>query len=256
MSRVRSAVRAIVATLARPVGLVEYFFRRNDESGDIYPSDAGSGTVDGANPERVIVIGEGTARGLGTTTHQLGVAGHFSRQFATRFSRGVEWSTIGLPDNRLRSVPAAVTDQCVFERTDLVILMIGITDTLRLTPPRLWEPQLRAAIDAISTKLPRDGRILIALIPPMDNAASISRAARLAGGQHSRRLNRVTRVIARSHANCTAVEFPSDLQRELWKPESQESSYARMYVVWAKGLLAALPETTATMPVTLAAKSS
>jgi len=269
----RQLMRDASIAIARPVGFLEYLFRRTDTSGDIFPTDSSSGVVPGANPERIIVLGESTAVGLGMLTHELGLAGHLARQYQVRTGRGVEWSTMGLPDRKLRSAPALIGDRTarentVFEGTDIVVMMAGIADTLSLTSARRWRVQLIATLDALQRELPADAHVAVAEIPPMDNAGSISRTARMAAGAHARQLNEVTRSVIAQRTGASSIPFPQELTRSLWKPESQQASYLRMYTIWATGILEGLgveserhgfipqladdPETTGTLSETLA----
>ena len=243
--QLKNLFRDGAVAIARPIGFLEYVFRRTDTSGDIFPTDAAHGVVTGPNPERIIVLGESTAVGLGMLTHELGLAGHLARQYGVRTGRGVEWSTMGLPDRKLRSAVALIGDgtareDTVFESTDIVVVMAGIADTLSLTSARRWRTQLIAALDALQRELPQDGHVAIAEIPPMDNAGSISQTARRAAGAHARQLNEVTREVVAVRAGCSSIPFPQELQRSLWKPESQQASYLRMYTIWATGILEGL----------------
>lgn len=66
MASSRQALRAAFRAVARSLNLVEFVFRRQDATGDAFPTDAASGVVAGDDSYRILAIGEGTAVGLAT----------------------------------------------------------------------------------------------------------------------------------------------------------------------------------------------
>jgi hypothetical protein len=231
---------ALLHRIAQTVGFFEFAFRRRDAAGDIRPSDAAEGTLAGTDPLRLLVLGEATAMGLGVATHELGPAAQTARRVARHSARGVSWAALGLPDSRLRSAPAILDEPARFAELDCVIVMAGITDTLTVTPVAEWGAQLAALLDALERALPAHGHVLVAEIPPMDNAGSISRAARLAAGLHARRLNAATREVVRDRARVATTPFPASLTEDVWLPRSEQSSYRDMYAAWGDSFAAAL----------------
>jgi lysophospholipase L1-like esterase len=228
---------------ARLVGLVEFFFRRSDKSGDISPGDAPLGEVEGADRLEIIVIGEANAVGLGVTRHTLGMAGHLARHLHSRTGRGVRWRAARIETDLLRNLPAAVREhRGALAGADVAVLMIGIVDTLSLTRTRAWSRQLSAALDLLTASLPVSADILVTAIPPMDNAGSISRLARLAAGRQARALNRESALLIAQRDNCHVVGFPTTLSQELWTPESRETPYLKMYDEWARSAANAVSE--------------
>lgn len=226
---------------ARFTGLVEFLFRRSDKSGDIFPTDASIGIVEGLDPERVFVFGESNAIGLGVLTHELGMAGQFSRKRARTARRGVYWSATAVPGHRIAGAPAFVADHIAsLVDANVVIVMLGITDTLMLTNRATWTQNMTLTIDALLMTIPSHARILITEIPPMDNAGSISALARLAAGHQARMFNAATRRIVADRPQTLTVPFPHELRQKLWVPESRQTSYAHMYAVWAQAAVLTL----------------
>jgi hypothetical protein len=219
---------------ARLLGFVEYVFRRNDKSGDIYPTDEPHGVLAGENPERIVVLGEANAVGLGVTRHTLGMAGHVARLVASRTAHGVRWWALGVRGQHIRSLPDAVDDNReLLERADLVVLMMGIVDTLSLTTRKSWVTHMTTSLDALMRTVPKDTTVLVTRIPPMDNAGSVSRLARFAAGRQARAFNGITENIVSQYPRCTMVPFPDSLTQDLWVPESREGPYVGMYSAWA-----------------------
>jgi hypothetical protein len=219
---------------ARLLGFAEFLFRRNDKSGDIFPTDEPHGFIEGDDPERIVVIGEANAVGLGVTRHTLGMAGHLARLMASRANGGVRWWAVGVRGQRIRNMASSVVEHReLLERADLVVFMMGIVDTLSLTSRKSWEAAMTVALDALLETIPQDASVLITRIPPMDNAGSVSRIARFAAGRQARMFNTITDELVRTRDRCTMVPFPQSLQQDLWVPESREGPYVGMYSSWA-----------------------
>jgi hypothetical protein len=232
--------RKAVNSTALGVAFVEFFFRRQDASGDIYPDDAGRGIVDGPAFDRIVIVGEGTAIGLGVSINALAMGAQLARKLSHATGKGVHWTSIGLDKYRLGSAPALIRDTPSIATVDLVIVMAGITDTLLLTSRRRWERAVEDTLAELDGVLSRDAVIVFAEIPPMDNAGSISRAARAASGHHAAALNKITRRLVFARKRVLSVAFPRSLREELWLPESRESPYANMYAIWANALVTAI----------------
>lgn len=232
----RTLERAIQVP-TRLVRLTEFLFRRADASGDIYPDDDNHGVIEGPDPDRVLFLGEPGMISLGVRTHDLSLAAFFARHHHAITHRGVEWTIRTLPNSRLHEAPTMIgAAEEELHQANLVVLPVGITDALRVTSGTLWEKQLRTTLSSLRIALPHDARILIAEIPPLDNAGSLSRPARIAAGIHANTLNQHTRLAAKDYPNCTTMAFPEELTRSLWRPDSEENRYTHTYTTWARHL--------------------
>lgn len=236
--------RQIAHALALPGALTraaEFVFRRADVTGDIYPSDPARGVVDGPDPDRILFLGERGELSLGVRTHELSLPAFLARRVAATTGRGVAWSIGDLPQSRLENAPRVVgTLERELRSVDAVVILAGITDALRVTSSAAWERQLTSTLDALTGRIPGDARVLVAEIPPLDNAGSLSRAARVAAGIHGRALNRRTRAVLARYPRADAVPFPDELTQSLWRPESVEHRYTHTYRVWGGHLADAL----------------
>lgn len=237
MSKQSDDLRSTMRGWARGVNAAEFLMRRSDASADIFPTDRRSGVVPGAAADRILVLGEGTAIGLGVRTHELAVAAQFARQHAAATGRGVDWSAVEVPGFRLKNAIGAMdAAQPALCSADIVVMMLGITDTLLLTSRRRWRADMGATLDALIERIPIDARVLVADVSPMENVASISRMGRVAGGHHSRVLNAITRELLESRPRCVRVRFPPELRHQLWQPKGQQTEWAHLYGAWARSM--------------------
>lgn len=230
-------LHATLTLPARSARVGEFLFRRSDAAWDVFPDDPAAGTVRGPGTERVWFIGERGELSLGVRTHELSLPAFFARHRAAHHGRGTSWSIASAPSSSIRHLPSTVrAERGHLQRCDLAVLMVGISDALRVMPPHTWEHHLRETLDALHEALPDSARVLIGDIPPLDNAGSLSRPARVAAGLHGRALNARTRVVAHDHARVSVVEFPEVLTRSVWRPEAEEHRYRDTYAVWGAHL--------------------
>jgi hypothetical protein len=228
-------IRRVAQAVARPAIFVQYVALRAGLQSTVFPRDAGSGVVPGESPQRVLVIGEATAVGFGVLSHELGMAGHFSRQLARRTARGVEWETRPFADLTMHTAAGTVRDRALLEGVDVVLLMVGVGDSIRLTPQRTWRRLLCAAIDDLTDGLPDGGRILIPEVPPLKESVGIPAAWRPVAARHARLLNRVTAEVISSRADADAVPFPGESVIDLGDPDAAQAS--RVYAAWSRAFV-------------------
>jgi hypothetical protein len=232
-----SRVRALTGAPLRGVRIVEFVFKRRDAAGDIYPDDPDHGVVPGPDPERVVFLGERGELSLGVRTHELSLPAFFARHRAAQTGRGVRWSIAAPPSSSVRDAPAVVVEHGhELPGCDHVVVLLGITDSLLVIPPSVWEEQLRLTVDTLLQALPPRSRITFGDIPPLDNAGSLSAPARIAAGIQGRALNDRMKLVAEDYATVSVVDFPEELTRSVWRPESEEHRYRDTYKVWGRHL--------------------
>jgi hypothetical protein len=237
MSRVRTAVRSAVTLPARVGRFSEFLFRRSDAAFDVYPDDPAEGTVPGPDVGRVWFLGERGELSLGVRTHELSLPAFFARHRAARRGRGTSWSIASAPSSSVRDLPSVVEGHREhLGACEVVVVMVGITDALRVMSPLTWERHLSDTLTALLDALPPGARVLVGAIPPLDNAGSLSRPARIAAGAHGRELNRRSCAVAADHGRVDVVDFPEELTRSVWRPEAEEHRYRDTYAVWGAHL--------------------
>lgn len=239
-------MRRIAQGIVRPVIFVQYLALRAGLQSNVFPRDAGSGTVEGEAPQRILVMGEATAVGFGVLSHELGMAGHFARQLSRRTARGVEWTTRPFADLTIHTAAATVRDRELLEDVDVVLLMLGVGDSIRLTPQRTWRRLLCATIDDLSRGLPEGARVLLSEVPPLKDSAGLPEPWRTIAARHGRLLNRVTAEVIASRPAVASVPFPSESVIDLGDPDSAQAS--RVYATWARAFLTRMLGPSASSP--------
>jgi hypothetical protein len=222
--------------LLTPNALVRRFFRLTDQAPDVFPVGPAGGVLAGGSFERIMIIGDRSAVGLGVHDHADGIGGQFAQHLATARGGGIEWSGIRLPRGRIEDAPTFVAELSAVIVTDVVVLMVGITDVLRLTSRGTWRTSLDETLRKLDELLQNDAFIIVALVPPLEHLGGLSRLARIVAGSRASGFNRITREIVAARPRSIAVDFPAALNAQLWQPWAQQRAYATIYSRWAGAL--------------------
>jgi hypothetical protein len=241
MRQLNDLLRAASTLPGRTARVAESLYRRVDAEDGIVPADAARGVVGGPDPERIVVIGENGMISLGVRTHGISLTASLARQHAARTGRGVVWSSAILPGARIRDAPAVIARLApVLARTDAVVLLVGVSDVLRVTAVAHWGRHLGDALAGLRRHLPAGTWILVAALPPLDHAGGLSPRARRGAGRHGRALDQRTREVVASVPNATAIAFPAELMRAPWQPACERTAYRETYRIWGADLARAL----------------
>jgi hypothetical protein len=153
----------------------------------------------GPDPDRLLLIGTGTVRGLGVTSHELGLGGQLARRFPPLTGRGVDIELASTTTLMLSQAPALL-DEYDASRFDAIILLLGVRDATSLTGLKEWRRDLRRLLHAASGA----PQVFVAGIPDFAAYLDIPAPAARLIRRHGERLNEETRSIA---AGLPGVEF-------------------------------------------------
>ena len=114
-----------------------------------------TGTVGDQPAAELLVIGESTVAGLGARTHDLALAGQFSRRLSDRIGTGVNWTVVGkggvTADQTIRELLPRVPDK----EFDYILIGLGGNDVMKLSSPRKWRRDMIRLIDLLREKSPK-----------------------------------------------------------------------------------------------------
>ena len=181
--------------------------RRADLTNNLpYPADSPHVTIDGPDPDRVLLIGSGVMTGAGVSSHSVSIAGNLARSISAATGRGIDVDII--PIAGLVARHAAPRLRAISLRSyDAVVVAVGINDAIIGTPRRDWRHGIRAMLSVIESTLPARGQIfLIAIADPTQTPMFRPLPARLAA-RHALALNADSRAIAREHPHMTVIDF-------------------------------------------------
>ncbi|GIT82179.1 hypothetical protein LLS1_38480 [Leifsonia sp. LS1] len=218
--------------------LVWHASARRDWDSVAHAMDAPYAFSEGAGLDRILVLGGHTAAGFGVVTHQLGIVGSLSRQLSALTGRGTAVSACADIGMTVRSLVPRVGGLGRIE-VDVVLVTVGINDSLRLTAAQSWEAHLRALIGLIVQCSDHHTPILFVEIPPARMVWDFALLPAMIATRHAVTLNDVTRKICNEHSSAVFVPFnPSRSVNELgltrWRGE--------IYKEWAKDFVIAVDQ--------------
>lgn len=184
---------------------------------------------------RLAVIGESTAAGVGAPDQLEALPRQLALALAQRRQGPVSWTvsartgaTVGHALRTLR--PALPPDQ------DLVVVVLGVNDTMEITPRRQWRARIRALVEAIQTNhLAPDGRVVLTGIPDLGRFGTLPQPLRAVLGGHARALDRDLSEIALRTPGVRHVPMPGLNWPEMFAADGFHPNVAA-YQSWAHHL--------------------
>jgi GAF domain-containing protein len=156
--------------------------------------------------DRLLIVGNGPSHGWGVTSHQLALSGRLAGAVAQRTGRPCDVDLVGAEAMNVRSALAWIGDRDLRD-DDLVLVMVGGNDALRLTPVHTWRREIAALLDGIAARIGSETRVAVAGIPPIGAFSPYGSLAGHAAERHRMRLNTVTRQVA-AHRRIWFVDLP------------------------------------------------
>ncbi len=155
------------------------------------------GKLDGADPLRLLVIGDSTAAGVGAATQEEALPGSLARELQARTGRGVIWRAVGENGANTREFLDRHLTDALARPADLVFVSLGANDALHARSAGAFARDLRTLLETLSDRLP-EARILVANLPIFIRFELLPEPLRTTLYRHSRNLERAARrVVAR-----------------------------------------------------------
>jgi lysophospholipase L1-like esterase len=110
-----------------------------------------AGIADGGAPSvRLAVLGDSTAAGVGTSSHQQALAGALGAAIAVRTGRAVSWRAVARSGATSQTARDLVPDLLDGEwRPDVVVVCVGVNDLKGLRPLRAWDRDVATLLATI-----------------------------------------------------------------------------------------------------------
>lgn len=183
----------------------------------------------------LLLIGESTVAGVGVDTQQQALCGQLAQQMADTWLQPVHWQACGR-----NGATAAVCRQQLLpgleqRHWDLVVIVLGVNDTTRLTPRWRWRGELEGLLEHFSARTPQ---VLFTAVPPLGRFRAVPQPLRswlgLRAGLLDRDLRRCCASRRALHAPMALSVEAGHLARDGYHPSV--IGYQR----WAAGILACL----------------
>lgn len=183
------------------------------------------GVVPGSADRRVdlAVLGESSAAGVGVQRHQEAFAGHLAVSLADLTGQEVRWRAVARSGATARVarrelVPRLGATQWT---PDVVVVVLGMNDLLRMRRPRLFQRDMRALVQAIRVEI---GPVPVVLsgIPPVRRLPILPQPLRAFIAVRARAVDQAIRLVAARMLAVRYVPFDS----AAWPPGSEQWFFA------------------------------
>lgn len=189
--------------LLRPVARLRYAYLLTQGADVPHPRTPPVVETAGAGRQRVLLLGNGPSHGWGVVSHDLALTGHLAREIGGRTGRGTRVEYIGEEAMSAAAAPSWLrrADLAAF---DAAVVVLGMSDAVRLTPVASWEASLRSVLGQLRDELPASAPIHLAEIHRVGSVPVYARLDR-AAQTHAHRLNASMRAVAADYAATTFV---------------------------------------------------
>jgi GAF domain-containing protein len=144
-----------------------------------------------ADPDQVLLIGNGPTHGWGTVTHELALTGQLARAFTRRTGRPTDIEYVGDESMTLASTIPWLGDTKM-DRFDLVLLVLSMNDAVRLTPVDEYRADMERLLLKIARETKPSARVVVAGIHPVRTNPAYGGVFGALGQRNADRLNRAT----------------------------------------------------------------
>jgi lysophospholipase L1-like esterase len=199
-----------------------------------------TGSLEGALPIRLLVLGDSTAAGVGADTQGDALPGNLARQFEERFGRGTEWTAIGENGATARDLLERFIGEATGASYDVVFLSIGANDALGLRSRSAFSRDMRLLVDRLRAASP-DAVILVSLMPRFDRFASLLNPLRWNLALHAASLDDGARAAVAGLRDVFAIPKPSPYTPSFWASDGFHPGPSG-YREWIEFALKSVPQ--------------
>jgi lysophospholipase L1-like esterase len=163
------------------------------------PDAAGplAGIVDRAGePINLIALGDSTVAGIGAASHEAGLTGQFAGALSRHMNRSVNWAVVARSGINARQSLVELVPKLVGLRADVVLIALGVNDSIEFHTARRWAMNLEKLITAIRGEV-GNALVLLAGIPPIDRFPALPTPLNFVLGARSASLDQASITTAR-----------------------------------------------------------
>lgn len=147
--------------------------------------------------------------GVGVATLGDGVVAQAAVELARLTGRRVRWHVRGRAGLRAVEVTDSQLPGVSDALPDVMILILGASDSLRLCSASAWRRDLERLLETIRCQVSPGVPVILAGVPSFARAPALKPPLGWVFGLHGMRLNRVVRRLAQSHPHVWYIPTPS-----------------------------------------------
>jgi lysophospholipase L1-like esterase len=205
------------------------------------PDAAGprEGTVPGeGEPLKLIGVGESTVAGIGAAKHETALTGQLALALGRQSKRTVNWLVVARSGINARKSLTELVPQLAGRRADLVLIALGVNDSIEFHSARRWALDIERLIEAVRGEV-GDALVLLAGVPPLDYFPALPQPLSFVLGARSASLGEASVGIAEKMKRVVHVPFQIEKRgsRQLFCADGFHPSELG-YRLWAEQLAA------------------
>jgi hypothetical protein len=221
-------VSALVRAIARPSANLWLAATESRSASVPKPMDAPVIHTAGTDPARVLIIGSGISVGFGVLSHELALPGQLARRLTSMTGRAMDIDVVSNRPMTAETCTDALAAVAV-SRYDVVIVALGLIETVTFTAVNVWRRGLQRVIDEI-TLAGRTGQLVFALaVPPLESLQAYPRFIETFGGRHAADLNAATEALCAGDERVTFLPFKPGRRKETERFRGPDT-----YAAWAQ----------------------
>jgi lysophospholipase L1-like esterase len=199
-----------------------------------------AGTIPGNGEAlQLIAVGESTVAGVGARTHQESLTGQVAQLLSKQTGRAVDWFVAARSGITARESLNELIPQLAGRRADVVLIALGVNDSIEFHTSRRWAADLERLIAGIRAQV-GDAPVLLAGVPPLDYFPALPKPLSSVLGARSAFLGAASVELANKLKRVVHVPFQIDGKRcvDLFCADGFHPSELG-YKQWAEQLAAA-----------------
>jgi hypothetical protein len=181
----------------------------------------------GTNPDRILIAGDGASAGVGVMTHDLGLPGYLARNLSIITKRATDVDIAVRTDMSVAGCLEEIAE-VELSRYDLIILSLGMDESLGFKSPRAWGADLTQLLDHIQEHSPATTETIVLSIPYFGSRSLCPRILQVPVDRHAGRLNASTQQVIDGRPNVSFLIFSTS--------DELESDGAHTYQKWAASI--------------------
>ncbi|MEL6347472.1 MAG: SGNH/GDSL hydrolase family protein [Myxococcota bacterium] len=138
--------------------------------------------------ERILMVGESPAAGVGARHHRESLVGCFAARWGALRERTIDWQVVARNGMTAARTRRELLPDVPRRRTDVIVIVLGVNDTMRLTPVPIWRAQMTGLFDDLRERC-GPAPIVVSAVPPMQRFPALPSPLREVLGLRARLLD-------------------------------------------------------------------
>ena len=198
-----------------------------------------SGSLAGADPLRLLVLGDSTAAGVGAPTQDDALPGNLARELLRLLGRGTRWDAVGENGATARDLLERFIGRATEQSYDIVFLSIGANNAPGLRSRAAFSRDVRETVSRLRAVSP-EAVILVSLMPRFDRFSSLLNPLRWNLALHAASLDDAARSAVHGLDGVFAIPKPPPYTPTFWASDLFHPS-ASGYREWVEYAIGEVP---------------